>query len=621
MRSGCRALEAFLADVYGAGRGVRRRGRAAQRRHDQRRTSTAQAHGLEPPNGVRVHVVGHRPGPRRGGRVPGAGGQPALAVGRQLRHQNRAAMSQVLPELFADHRIQPVDDYPRRLLAALRAAAPAGVADPTVVVLTPGVYNSAYFEHALLARLDGRRARRGPRPRLRAATRSACGRRTASSASTSSTGASTTSSSTRCTSGPTRCSAAPACSTPPAPGSVTIANAVGNGVADDKLLYTYVPDLIRYYLGEEPVLANVDTYRLEDAGRPRVGAGPPRPAGAQAGRRLRRQGHRHRAARRRADAGGRSRVKVRADPRGWIAQQPIAPVDLPDAGRRPDRAAARRPAAVRRQRRRGGLGAARRADPRRAARRASWSSTPARAAAPRTPGCSPPRQARRRRASSPTSRRRRADARRPRRRAGRSHPARASPQLQRPVLATSAAGAEPTRSAVGPRHAEPDRGVAVLDRPLRRARRRHRPHPRRAHPAAARGPVDRRAPRPADPCSASWASPAARGRQRPTPSGCSPRSPSTAPARARSSARCTPPARTPAAPARCCRPRSGRRSTPPATRLPQQRRGRGTATARTLFQLRARARGDGLRARRRHDEPRRELAVPHPRAASWSAPT
>ncbi|HMO11692.1 MAG TPA: circularly permuted type 2 ATP-grasp protein, partial [Actinotalea sp.] len=68
---------------------------------------------------------------------------------------NRRAMAQVFPELFATLRIRPVSDYPRRLLAALVAAAPPGVDDPTVVVLTPGVYNSAYFEHSLLARMMG----------------------------------------------------------------------------------------------------------------------------------------------------------------------------------------------------------------------------------------------------------------------------------------------------------------------------------------------------------------------------------------------------------------------------------------------------------------------------------
>ena len=66
--------------------------------------------------------------------------------------ENRRTMSRVFPELFASHRVRPVDSYPARLLEALRAAAPTGAADPTVVVLTPGVYNSAYFEHIFLAR-------------------------------------------------------------------------------------------------------------------------------------------------------------------------------------------------------------------------------------------------------------------------------------------------------------------------------------------------------------------------------------------------------------------------------------------------------------------------------------
>ena len=69
--------------------------------------------------------------------------------------ENRRAMSQVFPELFASHRVLPVATYPARLLEALRAAAPGGVDDPTVVVLTPGMYNAAYFEHSFLARQMG----------------------------------------------------------------------------------------------------------------------------------------------------------------------------------------------------------------------------------------------------------------------------------------------------------------------------------------------------------------------------------------------------------------------------------------------------------------------------------
>jgi uncharacterized circularly permuted ATP-grasp superfamily protein len=174
--------------------------------------------------------------------------------------ENRRAVAQVFPEAFTTQRIRPVSDYPQRLLAALRAAAPEGVVDPTVVVLTPGVRNSAYFEHALLARsmgvelVEGRdlvcagnrvkmRTTSGGRPvdviyrrvdddfldpvQFRADSVLSC---------------------------PGMINAARA-------GAVTIANAVGNGVADDKLLCTYVPDLIRYYLGEEPILPNVETLR------------------------------------------------------------------------------------------------------------------------------------------------------------------------------------------------------------------------------------------------------------------------------------------------------------------------------------------------------------------------
>ena len=188
--------------------------------------------------------------------------------GRQLRHREPAGDdARRCPSCSPRHRVRPVDDYPARLLAALRAAAPAGVDDPRVVVLTPGVYNAAYFEHALLARLMGVELVEGRDLVCRGnrvldahhAGRAPGARR--------STAGSTTSSSTRCTSGRDSVLGCPGIVNAARAGNVTIANAVGNGVADDKLLYTYVPDLIRYYLGEEPILANVETYRLDDAGR------------------------------------------------------------------------------------------------------------------------------------------------------------------------------------------------------------------------------------------------------------------------------------------------------------------------------------------------------------------
>ncbi len=178
--------------------------------------------------------------------------------------ENRASMTRVLPAAFTDHGVRSVDHYGNLLLDALRHVAPPTAGDdPRVVVLTPGVYNSAYFEHAFLARqlgvelVEGRdlivedhvvsmRTTRGlervdviyrrvdddfldPVVFRTDSTLGVPGLLAASRA-----------------------------------GNVTLANAVGNGVADDKGIYAYVPELIRYYLGEDPILPNVETYLLWD---------------------------------------------------------------------------------------------------------------------------------------------------------------------------------------------------------------------------------------------------------------------------------------------------------------------------------------------------------------------
>lgn len=257
-----RALEAFLADVYGEGR-------AFKERVLPRRLVTSSAHfhrcvhGIVPPNGVRVHVSGIDLVRDEHGEFLVLEDNVRTPSGVSYVLENRRAMARVMPDLMGSQRIRAVSAYPSRLLQALRAAAPEDVDDPTVVVLTPGAYNSAYFEHSLLARLmgvelvegrdlvtrDGRaymRTTDGEQPvhviyrrvdddfldplHFRANSLVGC---------------------------PGLVNAARA-------GNVSIANAVGNGVADDKLTYTYVPDMIRYYLDEEPVLRNVDTYRLED---------------------------------------------------------------------------------------------------------------------------------------------------------------------------------------------------------------------------------------------------------------------------------------------------------------------------------------------------------------------
>jgi uncharacterized circularly permuted ATP-grasp superfamily protein len=257
-----RALEAFLADVYGSGEvladGVVPRRVVVTSAHFHR-----EAAGIASSNGVRIQVAGvDLIRDEQGGfRVLEDNVRTPSGVSYVM--ENRQAMARVLPEVFATTRIQPVDSYPARLLAALCASAPSGVADPTVVVLTPGVHNSAYFEHALLAREMGVELVEG-RDLVCAGNQVAM----------------------HTTAGEQRvdviyrriddefldpvqfrADSVIGCAgllNAARAGKVTIANAVGNGVADDKLLYTYVPELIRYYLGEEPILPNVETYRLDD---------------------------------------------------------------------------------------------------------------------------------------------------------------------------------------------------------------------------------------------------------------------------------------------------------------------------------------------------------------------
>jgi uncharacterized circularly permuted ATP-grasp superfamily protein len=177
--------------------------------------------------------------------------------------QNRNMMMRLFPELFARHRIAPVAHYPDLLLENLRSVAPAGVNDPTVVVMTPGMYNSAYYEHAYLAQQMGvelvegqdlfvhdnavfMRTTRGPR-RVDVIYRRVDDDFLDPLAfrPDSSLGVAGLLSVYRA-------------------GRVTLANAIGTGVADDKSTYPFVPDMIRFYLSEEPLLRNVPTWQCRN---------------------------------------------------------------------------------------------------------------------------------------------------------------------------------------------------------------------------------------------------------------------------------------------------------------------------------------------------------------------
>jgi uncharacterized circularly permuted ATP-grasp superfamily protein len=174
--------------------------------------------------------------------------------------EDRKMMMRLFPDLFARNRIAPVEHYPDMLLDNLRSVAPQGVTDPTVVVMTPGMYNSAYFEHAFLAQQMGVALVQGQDLFVKDHTVYM-----------------------RTTRGPVRVDviyrridddyldprAFREDSTLGVPGllevyqagRVTLANAVGTGVADDKSIYPFVPDMIRFYMSEEPILNNVPTYQ------------------------------------------------------------------------------------------------------------------------------------------------------------------------------------------------------------------------------------------------------------------------------------------------------------------------------------------------------------------------
>ena len=257
-----RALERFLDDVYGPGQcfedGVMPRRVVTSSPHFHRVVA-----GLKPPGGVRVHVSGIDLVRDGDGTFRVLEDNVRIPSGVSYVMTNRRVLGSAIPEVFSDHRIRPVRQYPHHLLSALKACAPSGVADPTVVVLTPGVYNSAYFEHALLARMMGVWLVEGRDLVCQAGrvmVRTTAGLRPVHVIYRRVDDAFLDPMHFR---GDSLLGCAGIVNAAHA-GNVTLANAVGNGVADDKLVYTYVPDLIRYYLAEEPILPNVPTWRLEE---------------------------------------------------------------------------------------------------------------------------------------------------------------------------------------------------------------------------------------------------------------------------------------------------------------------------------------------------------------------
>src|SRR5579864_4672602 len=178
--------------------------------------------------------------------------------------ENREIMLRLFPELFSRHRVAPVENYPDELLATLKSVAPrTASSDPTVALLTPGIYNSAYYEHSFLADKLGIELIEGRDVVVRGQVAYM-----------------------RTTEGlkridviyrridddfldplafrPDSALGLPGLMTVYQAGNLTLANAVGTGIADDKAVYSYMPEIVKFFLGEEPILKNVPTWRCRE---------------------------------------------------------------------------------------------------------------------------------------------------------------------------------------------------------------------------------------------------------------------------------------------------------------------------------------------------------------------
>ena len=256
------ALNRFIHDVY-HDQGIIKAGHVPAEQILQNAQFRPEMMGVDVPGGVYSHISGIDI--IRAANADGSGSYYVLEdnlrvpSGVSYMLEDRKMMMRLFPELFSQHRVAPVAHYPDLLLETLRSVAPASVNEPTVVVLTPGMHNSAYFEHAFLAQQMGielvegqdlfvkdnfvyMRTTQGPKrvdviyrrvdddfldPQVfrKDSTLGCVGLLGAYRA-----------------------------------GNVTLSNAIGTGVADDKSIYPYVPKMIEFYLGEKPILHNVPTY-------------------------------------------------------------------------------------------------------------------------------------------------------------------------------------------------------------------------------------------------------------------------------------------------------------------------------------------------------------------------
>ncbi len=255
-----RALNAFIHDIY-HDQAILKSGIIPAEQVLCNPQYRPEMQGVEVPGGIYAHIAGIDIVRDDTGEFRVLEDNLRVPSGVSYMLENRKMMMRLFPELFSSHRIAPVDHYPDVLLENLRSVAPTGVADPMVAVLTPGANNSAYFEHAFLAQQMGVELVEGQDLFVRDESVFM-----------------------RTTQGPQRVDViyrridddfldplafrpdsmlgVPGLLTAYRAGRITIANAIGTGVADDKSIYPFVPEMIRFYLGQAPIIANVHTWQL-----------------------------------------------------------------------------------------------------------------------------------------------------------------------------------------------------------------------------------------------------------------------------------------------------------------------------------------------------------------------
>ncbi|WP_336978703.1 circularly permuted type 2 ATP-grasp protein [Altererythrobacter fulvus] len=259
-----RALNAFMHDLYHR-QEILRSGRIPLSLFKGNVAWLPQMVGFTPPGGVYTHIVGIdlvRTAPNEFMVLEDNARTPS---GVSYMLENRETMMAMFPELFAKIHVQPVSDYPRRLAKSLAACAPDAASDkPVVAVLTPGIYNSAYFEHAFLADQMGAELVEGSDLRVvdgRVQMRTTAGfqpidvlyRRVDDDFLDP------------LTFNPQSMLGVPGIMDVYRSGGITIANAPGTGIADDKAIYSFMPEIVEFYTGEKPLLPNVPTWRCAEA--------------------------------------------------------------------------------------------------------------------------------------------------------------------------------------------------------------------------------------------------------------------------------------------------------------------------------------------------------------------